>query len=187
MPRRPEQFEQIKDERRASILKHALPLFALRPAKDISIDLIAQAAKCSHGHVYHYFKNTEQILLEFKSSETYKDILLELTSFDSKVDTYSQITNIVKSFLSIAGENKNIIAYTLVIISDESKQSFYAHFLKLIEKGQNERVVTGGNPKDIEDCFVLLIKGLYQSILNQKHPNVRVPSIDNVLNIFKRR
>ena len=65
MPRRPEQFDQLKDERKASILKHALPLFALKPQKDITIDLISQSAKCSHGLVYHYFKSMKFQLHHF--------------------------------------------------------------------------------------------------------------------------
>lgn len=187
MPRRPEQFDQLKDERKASILKHALPLFALRPQKDITIDQVSQSAKCSHGLVYHYFKNVDEILAELKSSETYQQLYEQITKIDFEAETYSQIVEIINRFLKIAKEKKELVAYTLIIISNESKKSFYSNFLKLIEKGQNERVITGGNPKDIADCFFLLIKGIYHQTLNQKHPDIRVPSIDNVLNIFKRK
>ena len=161
MPRRPEQFDQLKDERKASILKHALPLFALKPQKDITIDLVAQSAKCSHGLVYHYFKSTDEIFEAIKSSEVYLSLYERLTKIDFEVETYSQIVEIVNRYLSISKQKKDTIAYALIIISDESKKSFYSNLLKLIEKGQNERVITGGNPKDIADCFFLLIKGIY--------------------------
>lgn len=187
MPRRPEQFDQLKDERKASILKHALPLFALKPQKDITIDLISQSAKCSHGLVYHYFKSTDEIFEEIKNSKAYLSLYEKLTAINSDDETYSQIVEIVKRFLEISSQKKDIVAYALIIINDDSKKSFYSSFLKLIEKGQNERVITGGNPKDIADCFFLLLKGIYCSLLNQKHSNVRVPSIDNILNIFKRK
>ena len=50
----------MKDERKLSILESALPLFAIYGKNDVSIDMICNKAKCSHGLVYHYFKNVEQ-------------------------------------------------------------------------------------------------------------------------------
>ena len=87
MPRTPLQFQQMKDERKLSILESALPLFATNGKDSVSIDMICQKAKCSHGLAYHYFKNSEQIYSELLSSSTYKDLFSKLNVFDlSKED-----------------------------------------------------------------------------------------------------
>ena len=69
MPRTREQFSEMKDERRAAILNAALPLFSL--GQKVTIDMIADKAKCSHGIVYHYYTNTNQILEKLLKSSTY--------------------------------------------------------------------------------------------------------------------
>ena len=77
----------MKDERKLSILESALPLFAIH-GKDISIDMICQKAKCSHGLAYHYFKNVDQIYNELLSSETYKSLYSSLDIFDLTKDVF---------------------------------------------------------------------------------------------------
>ena len=187
MPRTPLQFKQMKDERKLSILESALPLFAIHGKDGVSIDMICQKAKCSHGLVYHYFKNVLQVYDELLKSETYEALNTSLSEIDSSKEAYPQIVNKVDKLLSIIDESNILISFSLIIISDESKKSFYSSFAKLVTQGQKEKTVTGGKPEDIVQTFFLLLKGLYQSLLNQKHPNVRVPSIDNILNIFRRK
>ena len=185
MPRTPLQFQQMKDERKLSILESALPLFAIH-GKDVSIDMICLKAKCSHGLAYHYFKNSEQIYNERLTSETYKNLFNELTNVDLSTDAYSQIGKLVKKLVGLTSESKMIVAFALIIISQEDKKSLYSLFTKLVAQGQKEGTVTGGNPTDIVSACFLLQKGLYQTILNQKHPTSRVPSLDNILQIFER-
>ena len=72
MPRTREQFSEMKEERRTAILNAALPLFSL--GKKVTIDMIAEKAKCSHGIVYHYYKNTDQVLEKLLKSPTYVEL-----------------------------------------------------------------------------------------------------------------
>lgn len=187
MPRTPLQFQQIKDERKLSILENSLVLFAIHGQKEISVDLISSKAKCSHGLVYHYFKNTDEIFFEIVNSPYYLDLSKKLIHFELNDLAYPQITNIVESLLAIANDTKISIALATLIISDLSKKSFNSNLIKLIAKGQKEGDVTGGDPEDISTCLILLIKGIYLPILNQKHPVIKVPSIDNVMEIFRKR
>lgn len=186
MPRTPLQFQQMKDERKLSILESALPLFAIYGKNDVSIDMICQKAKCSHGLAYHYFKNVDQIYNELLSSETYKSLLKSLDSFNNEKDIYSQIVELTDKLLKLTKESRFAIAFALILISDSSKKSFYSNVVKLISDGQKEGLITGGKPVDIVDTYFLVFKGLYQSILNQKHSEIRVPSIDNILKIVRR-
>lgn len=186
MPRTPIQFQQMKDERKLSILENALPLFALNGKDGVSIDMICQKAKCSHGLIYHYFKNTDQVYQELLTSNTYQSLFESLNSFNAESDTYSTFEKLTKQLQNIAKDSRFAVCFALLIISDDGKKSFYSNLLKLVSKGQKEGVVTGGNPVDILDTYFLVFKGLYQSILNQKHPKIRVPSIDNILKIIRR-
>ena len=186
MPRTPLQFQQMKDERKLSILESALPLFAIYGKNDVSIDMICQKAKCSHGLAYHYFKNVDQIYAELLSSETYKTLLKSLDVFDYENDIYSQVVELTKKLMEIVKESRFTVAFALILISDNSKKSFYSDVVKLTSEGQKDGSVTGGKPVDIVDTYFLVFKGLYQSVLNQKHSEIRVPSIDNILKIIRR-
>ena len=72
MPRTKEQFTEMKDERKSSILKAALPLFSIN--KKVSIDAICEKAKCSHGIIYHYYRNSDQVLQTLLKSELYLEL-----------------------------------------------------------------------------------------------------------------
>ena len=63
MPRRPEQFEEIREKSREKILAAALELFANKGYDATSIDSIAKKAGVSKGLIYNYFESKEKILL----------------------------------------------------------------------------------------------------------------------------
>lgn len=186
MPRTPLQFQQMKDERKLSILENALLLFAVHEKDSVSIDMICQKAKCSHGLAYHYFKNVDQIYEEIKRSNSYLELLASLEAFDLEKEIYSQLVNFVKKTTEAIKKSKTEVALMSLIITDESKKSLYSSLLKVVAKGQNEGSLTGGNPSDIVSTYYLFLKGIYQTYLNQKHPAIKVPSIDNIMQIFER-
>jgi AcrR family transcriptional regulator len=63
MPRRPEQFEEIREKSREKILSAALDLFANKGYDATSIDSIAKKAGISKGLIYNYFESKKSILL----------------------------------------------------------------------------------------------------------------------------
>ena len=187
MPRTPLQFQQMKDERKLSILEASLPLFSLDRNK-VSVDKICAAAKCSHGLVYHYFKDTDAIFDELKKSLTYKKILMKLDYKTNDKYAIECIRYFVNVFVDIAkSKSNNEIAFANIILSDDDKNSFNNELVKLVARGQKEGDVTGGDPKDIAFCFVNLLKGIYLQFLTQKHPNAYVPSVDNIMQIFNKK
>src|SRR5580704_16819187 len=62
-PRRPEQFEAIREKSREKILAASLELFANKGYDATSIDSIAKKAGISKGLVYNYFDSKKSILL----------------------------------------------------------------------------------------------------------------------------
>src|ERR1700691_1391867 len=63
MPRRPEQFEEIREKSREKILSAALELFGNKGYDATSIDSIAKKAGISKGLIYNYFESKKSILL----------------------------------------------------------------------------------------------------------------------------
>ncbi len=62
-PRRPEQFEELREKSREKILAAALELFANKGYDATSIDSIAKKAGISKGLIYNYFESKKSILL----------------------------------------------------------------------------------------------------------------------------
>jgi AcrR family transcriptional regulator len=63
MPRRPEQFEAIREKSREKITSAALELFANKGYDATSIDNIAKKAGISKGLIYNYYESKKDILL----------------------------------------------------------------------------------------------------------------------------
>ena len=64
MPRSPEQFEEIRKEKKKLIMDVALELFAKNGFHATSISQITKQAGISKGLVYNYFKSKQEILQE---------------------------------------------------------------------------------------------------------------------------
>jgi AcrR family transcriptional regulator len=64
MPRTEEQNTEIREERKAEIMKVALELFANEGFHTTSISKIAKKAGISKGLLYNYFESKEQLLIE---------------------------------------------------------------------------------------------------------------------------
>ncbi|MGB0369460.1 MAG: TetR/AcrR family transcriptional regulator, partial [Flavobacteriales bacterium] len=62
-PRSPEQFAEIREERKHQILDAALHVFAEDSYHGASISAVARRAGISKGLIYNYFKSKEEILI----------------------------------------------------------------------------------------------------------------------------
>ena len=186
MPRTPIQYQLMKDERRLSILESALPLFAIHGKDSVSIDMICKRAQCSHGLFYHYFKNSEQIYNELLKAENFVLIKNNFVPFKDDENAFPQLVEVSKKILSYISGDKIVVSFALLVISDTSKNCFIEEITKLISRGQKEGTVTGGIPSEIASVYILFFKGLFLTYLNEKHPSIRMPSIDNIVQIFER-
>ena len=182
MPRTREQFSEMKDERIAAILAAALPLFAL--GQKVTIDSIANKAKCSHGIVYHYFSNTEKILEKLLKSPINTELRNNL--FKLEGSSYEKIEQIISILLDVSKAKFENVCYLNMIIKERDKTSLYVLLCKLIKDGQTSNTIIGGEPPEIVDAVFLLLKGLYLSFLLEKHPDVRVPSKETVMQLIRK-
>ena len=184
MPRTREQFQEVKDERRNSILQAALPLFAI--GQKVSVDAICEKAKCSHGIVYHYFKNTDQILEKLLKSSTCVELQNKLFNEPSG-SSYEKIEQIISVLLDVSAKKIENVSYFTMFIRNREKGSLYSSLTKLIKDGQAAGSIVGGEPSELVDSIFLLLKGLYLSFLLEKHPDVKVPSVETVMQLLRKQ
>ena len=184
MPRTALQYKQIKYERKLSILEAALPLFGLYGNK-VSIDLISEKAKCSHGLVYHYFRNTDDVLEALLKSETYQSIKEELfINFNNRL-AIEIVEELVNKLINVHDVVR--ASYLNIIISSNDRKSLKNEFVKLLDRGQKEGDVTGGDPSDIYKTFEFVLKGIYLEYLTNKKADVKIPPSDYIMKIIRKR
>lgn len=184
MPRTREQFTEMKDERRNSILKAALPLFSLGPK--VSIDAICEKAKCSHGIVYHYFTNTNQILEKLLKSSTYVELRDRLFAQPSG-SSYEKIEQIISVLLDVSLKKFENVCYLNMIIKEKEKGSLYLILCKLVKDGQSAGTIIGGEASQLVDAVFLLLKGIYLTFLLEKHPDIKMPSLETVMQLLRKQ
>ena len=182
MPRTREQFSEMKDERRTAILNAALPLFSL--GQKVTADSIAKKAKCSHGIVYHYFKNTDQILEKLLKSSTYVELREKL--FNAEGSSYEKIEQIVVVLLDVSQTKFENVCYLNMIIREKDKTSLYSLLTKLVKDGQTSGTIIGGDPSQLVDSLFFLLKGIYLTFLLEKHPDIKVPSCETVMQLLRK-
>ena len=184
MPRTREQFSEMKDERLNSILEAALPLFSVR-GKKVSIDAIADKANCSHGIVYHYFKNSEEIYEKLLKSSTYVELNNKLMNV-TLGNSYEKIEEIISILLDISQDKIDRICYLNIIIKNDDKNSLFNILCKLIKEGQNSGKIIAGEPEQVVNTLFFVFKGIYLSFLLEKHPAIKVPSLENVMQLIRK-
>ena len=182
MPRTREQFSEMKDERRSAILAAALPLFSL--GQKVTVDSISEKAKCSHGIVYHYFRNTDQILDILLKSSTYVELKEKI--FNSEGSSYERIEHIISVLLDVSEKKLENVCYLNIIIKDREKNSLFFLLTKLVKDGQAAERIVGGEPSQLVESVFLLLKGIYLTFLLEKHPNIKVPSHETVMQLLRK-
>lgn len=184
MPRTNDINKQIKDERRNSILTAAMPLFALYNDK-ISVDMICEKAKCSHGLLYHYFRDAENVLYNIRKLDSYLNIksnLLDVVDNGSAIDSIYQVLQNVNSKIEKAKNEEHSLLY--LVINEDDKTSFRSTLVNLVKIGQNNNQVVAGKPENIVSIYINQINGLLLKKLLQKSYKLEIPPVDNLMQIF---
>ncbi len=202
MPKTQEQNQEIKDERRANILKTALRLFAVRGYDATTINDITQASNCSHGLFYHYFSSKEEVfktLIE-ESSEREK-----LTRMDFDVENKeASPTEIMKTGLrlildKLATPNSDFPYYFYMFLNIHFQKTLpeprpkkrlgsnpFVMVSSLIQRGMDVGEFEKGDPKEYAVCLFSLLRGLtYIRIISPRE--YRLPSVDTFMNLFLRK
>jgi AcrR family transcriptional regulator len=104
MPRTEEQFEEIREQKRALIMNTSLKLFAEEGYHNVSISKIAEKAGISKGLMYNYFESKEALIISIVEGGI--EELFNL--FDPNHDGYitdEEFENFVRRSSSLIKEN----------------------------------------------------------------------------------
>lgn len=184
MPRTVAANKIIKDERKQSLLYAALPLFALYGEK-VSVDMICEKAKCSHGLLYHYFRDANNVLFNIKKLDQYNDLknrVININDNGSPIDSIYQILNNVNSVLS-KGKSEEL-SILVLLLQDEDKDSVFSYLVSLVREGQKVNQVTAGKPEDICKVYINQNIGVLLKKLLQKYSKIEILPVDNLIQIF---
>ena len=187
MPRTPLQFKAMKEERQLAILEAALPLFAMNGVKGVSVDAIANKAKCSHGLIYHYYKNSQEIFDALLKSENYKSMYEKIFKnrkemFD--IDAFMDIISTLWDFLYLDTQS---LCFLLIIINEEGSKSIETVLKNLVRRCQNQDVINGGDPSQLVEAFLNEIRGVIYPRLIDKKYNKPIPDFEIVFELFRKR
>ena len=73
-----------------------------------------------------------------------------------------------------------------MIIKENDKTSLRVFLTKLIRDGQISGTIIGGDPSQLVDSVFLLLKGTYLTFLLEKHPDIKVPSVETVMQLLRK-
>lgn len=184
MPRTKEQFNQMKQERREALLESSLFLYSLY-GENFTVDQVAELSKCSHGIIYHYFKNTAEITAKLLNSSTYALLKSSLIKPYKGVVAKEAITQIVQVLISINSFKE--ICYANILLSETGKNSLRNVLSNLIQRGQLEGDITGGEANEITSCLFYLLSGYYIQKITKRKEKIDKPSFDNVMELFRKK
>lgn len=184
MPRTNDANKLIKDERKQSIISAALPLFVLYGDK-VSVDMICEKAKCSHGLLYHYFKDANNVFQTIKKSERFLSLqttLLDYVDNGSQIDAiYQMISNVNSAVLKVKNDDVSIL---YLVLNNHEKISFKSSLASLVKEGQKNGQVTAGKPEDLVSIYINYLSGVLLKKVLQKSYKIEIQPIDNLMQIF---
>ena len=181
MPRTSEQFKQIKDERKSSILQNSLFLFAIANGAKVSIDQICEKAKCSHGLIYHYFRNSDEIYNTLLKTDIIKELseCLKVNKNEPAINSLKSIVDVLDNKL----QNDENIPFVMLFLD---QIQFKNTIEQLVKKGQKEGQVTSGDPKDVfRTCYYIYKGYCFNKFTNPKGNDI-LPDKDVIMQIFIR-
>lgn len=171
MPRTPEQNANIRDKRKAKIMKKALKLFAINGFDNVAVDDITEEANCSHGLFYHYFQTREDIyneLMKVKREHYAKYDAMLTEAFNTRGKKGLDILCDYLELMSSA--NEDVIYYSrLKVISGfatKTKESnligydYIDGVVNLIKQAQEDGDVKEGDPKQIALILIDFANGI---------------------------
>jgi AcrR family transcriptional regulator len=176
MPRRPEQFKELREKSREKILSAALELFAMQGYDSTSIESIAKKAGISKGLVYNYYESKNDILQAiFEDVMQHGEVITN--KYKAVKNGYERMRGVVSEIFKMIRENPEYMKLLFVISLQPSIMENTKEFTKEMYRRNQEYIsdIYGElSKKDPYNAFILdaLIDGI---ILNYIRYGSRYP------------
>ena len=202
MPRTREQFDLIRSERMNIILTSAMFLFSTKGYDSTTLDEIAKDAGCSHGLLYHYFKDKYtlydylinsvafpmivKLVKAVKRDQKAKFVLYDslnaiLNALKSDDDQYSWATNLLISIDSSIVEGTKSIR-----VSKQTNKKVFAWLSSCIERGKIEGDFSNEkNTREVTAAILCFIKGLAYARVRLGNKKFICPSINIIMDMAR--
>lgn len=202
MPKTREQCQEIKDERRESIIETCVKLFSYHDYQSVSVDTITKAANCSHGLFYHYFTSKEHVFdatLQYALANIHGVVY---RNYDDNQPPKEALTNIINSIVEILSSKvDDIIAELYLLINLHLKTNWQVHIkptlmtkqkplfhvmIEKIENGQKDGSFEKGSAREYAIALMSMIKGLAYNRLHLGYDRFTCPSTHILMNVLKK-
>lgn len=174
MPKTKEQFQAIKEERADSILRSALPIFTIKGYDGTSIDEIAKAANCSHGLLYHYYKNKDDLFHEMMELIVVPYVRSVRESVDLNQKASYALHDLINAHLNALKSDNDELCMSIYLILNmhlqrtvnlkrrpSNRKRLGEYIMDLIERGQYEGDFTKEySSREITMILMTSLKGL---------------------------
>lgn len=190
MPRSPQQFEEMRKNRRFQIMEAALRLFALEGYGHASISRLATEAGISKGLMYNYFESKEALLGSILEHGMSQIMDMFDPDHDGNLESEELAEFIHKSFEAIRTHQEYWILFISVLLQPKVKEQLVNFTITLsIEKYLNMLLKyfkrQGFEDPELEMVtFSALIEGL-GVLLIYAYPVFEFP--EELLNKFENR
>jgi len=164
-PRSPEQFEQIREEKKVLILAAALELFATEGYHNSTISKVAKKAGISKGLIYNYYSSKEEVL-EAVLLEGFRRMTEILVPDDGLLDTKEEFVELVDKMFDSVTNDKRFwrLYYTLFLLPgfEEMYKKLFREAFEVYDKIICEyyRIKKVKNPEIMAHTFGAALDGI---------------------------
>ena len=174
MPKTKEQCEKIKQERINNIYYHSLRLFAMRGFNGVTADEIAKEVGCSHGLLFHYFSNKEDLFQAVVNNLAIKldEEMIKDVNFDQRPKFVLQ--DLLDAYLNALKSSRDDYACAIYLLvnlwiqsrslSKKKQKEFefkiFDSFYQIIEKGQAEGEFIDYPVRELTITVTSILKGI---------------------------
>ena len=198
MPKSKEQFEQIRNERIDIILRCAKDLFALKGYEAVNFDEVTKLAKCSHGLIYHYFKNKEELYEAVLNKIVYPECRKMFEGIECDKSPKELISNILDKVLGILSSTDDDSIKTLYLLlnvhlqkglsvvkkNEQGRTHLYALVEGIISKGIKEKQFKEYDSNELTISLLSLLKGLSFTRIHIGHKRFNCPHKEVIMGIL---
>lgn len=193
-PRRAEQNQQIKDERRRELLDAARVVFGRKGFAAAKITDVAAQAGISYGLLYHYFPDKEALFVATieASAEGWEALFAQARA--RKGTPWSRLEHVCEQMVTGLRDHPEHLLMMVHACADDTapgvraaieriRQKTLDDLEALVEEGQRAGEVVSGAPADLTRAVLAMVQGL--ALHRLVEPGRPLPPLDVMWRILK--